>query len=130
MTIANDVPNKRVIDNVTGQYMTWKTENREIGTMYFVLHGSDGAGLLGAIVRNIAINETGKGGAATLVRFVLEKTWIPSGVEVRPAYFYGDHDLIDKLRQYLEVWKYFGGVKTPDPRFEFIDGRSIEEGSK
>lgn len=126
MTFVNDRESGRVTDLDSGQYLTWSTENRETGDMYFIIHGADGHGLFGAFVRYCAINETGVGGSATVIKFVLQKSWIPTGRKEPPMYSSGHRDLVDRLERFLKVWKYFGGAKTPDPRFEFIDSRLIE----
>jgi hypothetical protein len=115
-----------VIDTETGQYLTCKTANREEHALFFTLHASDGSGILGTEVQLDAVDETGKKGPATVVRYLLRKSWIPSGKPEKPVYFVGQNANIAKLRDFLEVWRHRGGVKQPDPRFEFIDAREVQ----
>jgi hypothetical protein len=124
MAIVNDQENERVVDTETGDYMTWKTEDRENYALYFILHDLNGKGILGTVVQIIAKDETNLGGAATHVKYSLLKTWIPSGKPERPTYFYGPHDRISQLEEFLYVRRHYGGVKNPDPTFEFADARN------
>jgi hypothetical protein len=129
MAIVNDQKNERVVDAETGQYITWKLADWQSNSYYFTLHDGDGTGILGSLVERAGIDETGNRGASTLLRFVLRQAWIPTGKPERPTYFYGSNPLIGRLAQFLEIYRHYSGVKTPDPRFEFVDARA-EEGDR
>ena len=122
MAIVNDQANERVVDTETGEYMTWLTADRENFTSYYIIHAKNGDGKLGSEVRWHGISEKGDG-IATLVRFEVLNSWIPTGRAEPPKYFVGDHPLIKKLEAFLHIKMHYGGIKDPDPRFEFFDAR-------
>lgn len=70
MAIVNDRENERVVDTETGEYMTWRAEDRENFASYYVLHDKTGKGLLGSVVRSVATGDPSSGGAANHVKYV------------------------------------------------------------
>jgi len=122
MAIVNDQARERVVDTETGEYMTWKLADWQTQSSYFVLHDKDENGVLGALVSVSGKYDNPEQTAATL-EFSLEKSWIPTGKEGAPVYFYDAHPLISRLSSFLKVYRHYSGVKSPDPRFEFVDAR-------
>jgi hypothetical protein len=128
--IINDHENKQVVDTETGDYMIWSLADRDYHEWYFIIRDKDDKPLFGSIVKENGIKEWPDAGGATLVQYILKRSWIPSGREEAPTDFLGDHTQIVRLEQFLRIYHHYFGIKTPDPRFEFIDDRTGRLGDR
>lgn len=122
MTLRIDTVSPRIVNDATGEYMTWTTENREIPTLGFAIHSAEGRTLLVALVE---VRREGPAGAAfaTKTTAILRKAWVPTDQPDAPRHFVNEHEKLSELPAYLELWNDYGGIKNPHPTFVYADGR-------
>jgi hypothetical protein len=121
-----DTDNKRMVDEETGDYMEKVLRDREKSEYSVVLFSPKAVPYLAARLLDDSTKEfeTPMGGA-TVVRWILEEAWIPSGRPEPPSNFDVSDDLIERLKLFLKR-----DLETNSynfmPRFEFVDVRHLE----
>jgi hypothetical protein len=118
-----DAEKSRIIDTDTGESFRAKSDHWQDPYLHCTIYAADGSPLFAAEVEDKAVDQTGGRGAATLVHYVVREAWLPSGKPEKPTLFLGPTEMIDRLRAFLLARHHLGPPKTPDPRFEFSDGR-------
>lgn len=125
MVMAFDLERKVTVDTDTGNYMVYTPTHWQDPYLHFAIYSSDDRPIFGADVERDAIDETGQGGA-TLVRFIVRHVWFPSGKPEKPTYFWGETEFVDKLGDFITFWAKGTKPLNPQPRYEFVDGRSVQ----
>lgn len=97
--------------------MHWSVDN-----MTFALYSEEQKPFFLGDCKHSAIDETDAGGA-TLVRFILERAWIPPGIPEPPTLIYGNCEHIDQLGKLVLQWCAERPARIIQPRYEFEDGR-------
>lgn len=124
--IVWDDENKQMVHEENGDYLQKRLRDREDNRYFLALYTSQDVPYLSAraIRRAIKEFETPMGGA-TVVTWILNEAWIPSGRPEPPSNFAVSDDLIRRLELFLkrdlETNKY-----QFMPRFEFVDARHVE----
>lgn len=122
MAIVLDAEKDRIIDADNGESLKIGPSHWQDPYLHCTICAEDGSPLFAADVERNAIDETGNGGGATLVRYVVRNAWFPSGNQEKPTHFLGHTGMIDRLREFM-LARHNLSPKTPHPRFEFWDRR-------
>ena len=124
-SIIYDAEKSRLVDTERGESFRARSDHWQDPFLHCVIYSPDGAPLFAANVEDLAVDETGTSGAATVVSYVVREAWFPSGKPEKPTLFLGPTPMISRLRQWL-LARHNLVRKTPHPRFEFSDGRAPE----
>ena len=118
-----DTHKRRMMDANNGDFMLLQRADHDQHEWYVNLYDQHDQPLLASVVQVQNLDELGNSGTATLIRCVLQKTWVPTDRPEPPTYFDETHPQIPRLAAFLEARLRAGGAQTPSPRFEFTDGR-------
>lgn len=123
MPVINDPDHQRVLDTDSGIYMNWGDSHWQSFERSCVVWSADHVPLIGATVKEQAIDETGNGQGATLQRYTLLKSWVPPSTLSAMAGLRNDKDLIGELKRLLQVYRYYPAAAPSTLQFEFEDRR-------
>jgi hypothetical protein len=100
--IINDTANKRTVDTETGDYMEARLTDREEHIYSFHIKDKNSKHIASFSVQ-MNIHEIAD--KSYVVDYKIQRSWIPSGIPEAPKYTLVDNIYVEKLSDFLMVYK-------------------------